>query len=205
MEESLPEAFDLLLTYAPAATAAVDRRGCTPLHLAAGDGTITQVQRLLAAAPQAVDTADGTNKLPIHWAAMKESPTQVTELLLTTNPTSISQLDKNGKAPLHLIAKNNSKIALEKAEMLLKACPASVRKKRPFLGHFMLKMIILPRQTRDRDRENSNKKRRFLQVHWQANDGKTALGTAKSAGRRALKMSQLFQQYALSSVSCSSI
>jgi ankyrin repeat protein len=128
-ELCLPEAFDLLLTYAPAATAAVDRRGCTPLHLAAGDGTITQVQRLLAAAPQAVDTADGTNKLPIHWAAMKESPTQVTELLLTTNPTSISQLDKNGKAPLHLIAKNNSKIALEKAEMLLKACPASVRKK----------------------------------------------------------------------------
>jgi ankyrin repeat protein len=152
----LPEAFDLLLTYAPAATTAVDRRGCTPLHLAAGDGTVIQVQRLLAAAPQTVDAADGTSKLPIHWAAMKESPTQVTELLLTTNPTSISQLDKNGKGPLHLIAKNSSKAALEKAEMLLKACPAS--------------------------------------VHWQANDGKTPLGTAKSAGRRALKMAQLFQR-----------
>ena len=88
---------------------------------------------------------------------MKESPTQVTELLLSTKPTSISHLDKNGKAPLHLIAKNNSRTALEKAELLLTACPAS--------------------------------------VHWQASDGKTALGTSKAAGRRTLKMTQLFQQY----------
>lgn len=58
---------------------------------------------------------DGTGKLPIHWAAMKESPLQVMELLLKTNPTSISQLDKNGKAPLHLIAKNCSRAALDKA------------------------------------------------------------------------------------------
>ena len=122
----LPEAFDFLLTCAPAAAAAIDRRGCTPLHLAAGDGMVTQVQRLLASSPETVDIADGTSKLPIHWAAMKESPTQVIELLLKTKPTSISQLDKNGKAPLHLIAKNNSKTALEKAELLLKACPASV-------------------------------------------------------------------------------
>lgn len=56
-ELCLPEAFDLLLSYAPAAATAVDRRGCTPLHLAAGDGTITQVQRLLAVAPQTVDAA----------------------------------------------------------------------------------------------------------------------------------------------------
>ena len=58
---------------------------------------------------------DGTGKLPIHWAAMKESPKQVMELLLKTNPTSISQLDKNGRVPLHMIAKNSSKTALDKA------------------------------------------------------------------------------------------
>ena len=125
-ELCLPETYDLLLAYAPAAVNEADSKGCLPLHLAAGDGSIDQVQRLLTAYPEAVNTADAQGKLPIHWAAMKESPTSVTEALLATNLSSVSQLDRNGKTPLHLIAKNNSKTALEKAVLLLIACPASV-------------------------------------------------------------------------------
>jgi hypothetical protein len=34
----------------------------------------------------------------------------------------------------------------------------SVRRKRVFLRHFMLKIIFLPRQTRDKHRENSKKR-----------------------------------------------
>jgi hypothetical protein len=38
-----------------------------------------------------------------------------------------------------------------------------VRKKTPLLRHFMLKMIILPRQSRDKHRKNSKKEAFFLQ------------------------------------------
>lgn len=124
--QSSPEIIALLHSHNPDAAMMADEKGCLPLHLAAGDGSLATINCLLEIAPQSISVVDQQQKTPLHWASFKDSAPEVLLQLLAAYPAACLAADTRGQIPLHLVSRARTKNALAKAAALLEACPASV-------------------------------------------------------------------------------
>jgi hypothetical protein len=121
------------------ATMVVDKRGRTPLHMAAASGCSTAVMDLLMRENTAVLTLDHEGRYPLHWACTynpgrgskknADDRVQVIRQLIEAYPVSVVTKDREGNTPMILATKNKAdKRILAALHFVARILPVNVAK-----------------------------------------------------------------------------
>ena len=100
----------LLLQYNRSAACRKDNKGRTPLHIAASLGRYTIVMEIIGACPDCCELVDDRGWNVLHFVAKSPSGVEeMTKAILQDSSFSnlINRKDKEGNAPLHLLAASN--------------------------------------------------------------------------------------------------
>ncbi|KAK6148829.1 hypothetical protein DH2020_016354 [Rehmannia glutinosa] len=98
-----------------------DGENATFLHVAASEGHIAIVGKILETHPNISQKLDKNGYSPLHHACSR-GHSEITAMLLRLNPEQAFQFNRNGYAPVHLAAINGSSKVLKE---LLSAAPTS--------------------------------------------------------------------------------
>jgi ankyrin repeat protein len=88
----------------------VNPEGQTPMHIAAGNGSLDFMQALVQRGAK-IDTANAEGRTPMHWAAWNNRPRAIE--FLAAHGADLSVADAAGDTPLLLATQNDSKEAVQ--------------------------------------------------------------------------------------------